>query len=133
MAPEVSTSQDYGFGCDVYSFAILLWEVCTLKKPFREITYVRSLNEQVVKGYKRPSVKSIPSSTLRDLLRRGWDKDASKRPSFSSIVHSLESEISSFHLGEPCDLSVGENLFGTSSRRWPRSHSRRIQAFEMSA
>ena len=34
MAPEVAQGQDYFYPADVYSFGILLWEVCSLVKPY---------------------------------------------------------------------------------------------------
>ena len=93
MAPEVATCQDYGFACDVYSISLVLWEICTLKKAFHDVKDIVAFNKEVVRGHKRPSTASISSLTLRDLLVRGWDRDASSRPSFSSIVKSLECEV----------------------------------------
>jgi hypothetical protein len=90
MAPEVATMQDYGFGCDVYSFSITLWEICTLKRAFGDVSDNLVFDADVVRGNKRPSIKSISSSVIGALLKQGWDKDPSKRPSFGCVVKSLE-------------------------------------------
>merc|ERR1712183_1116963 len=36
MAPEVAKEQPYNTSVDVYSFAILLWQICTLETPFND-------------------------------------------------------------------------------------------------
>ncbi len=93
--------QDYGFGCDVYSFSVMLWEIYTLRKPFDDVSDQLAFKEEVVRGTRRPSTKSISSVTIRNLLERGWSKDVSSRPSFSRIVTSLEYEISETHTTGP--------------------------------
>ena len=37
MAAEVRSGHGYGKEVDVYSFGILLWEMCALKKPFASV------------------------------------------------------------------------------------------------
>jgi serine/threonine protein kinase len=37
MAPEVARFEHYSFSCDVHAFAILLWEICTLERPYVSI------------------------------------------------------------------------------------------------
>ena len=93
IAPEVAALQKYGFGCDVYSFSIMLWEICTLKKPFEKVKNVAAFQEDVFQGAMRPSLKIVSSPSLRNLLKQGWTTNANERQSFSSIVKSLESEI----------------------------------------
>jgi serine/threonine protein kinase len=34
MAPEIANHQPYKEKCDVYSFALLAWQILTLHKPF---------------------------------------------------------------------------------------------------
>ena len=46
---------------DVYSFGILLWELCTLKKPFSQLKTIEAFRETVFKGNHRPNVKEIVS------------------------------------------------------------------------
>jgi serine/threonine protein kinase len=56
MAPEVANSKPYNATCDVYSFAILLWEIVALKTPFEQYT-PQSLRERVFnKLHKRPPI-----------------------------------------------------------------------------
>eukprot|EP00549_Striatella_unipunctata_P006841 CAMPEP_0118717740 /NCGR_PEP_ID=MMETSP0800-20121206/28346_1 /TAXON_ID=210618 ORGANISM="Striatella unipunctata, Strain CCMP2910" /NCGR_SAMPLE_ID=MMETSP0800 /ASSEMBLY_ACC=CAM_ASM_000638 /LENGTH=80 /DNA_ID=CAMNT_0006624549 /DNA_START=11 /DNA_END=250 /DNA_ORIENTATION=- len=55
MAPEVARSQPYGLGVDVYSFGILLWEICAMKKPFWGVTQ-KEFKQQVAIGGRRPAM-----------------------------------------------------------------------------
>lgn len=94
MAPEVATSQDYSFAADVYSFALLLWQICTLEVPYKKLTTVAEWFEHVVHSEKRPKCKPscIPSPLLGDLIQKAWSSRPSHRPSFDSICHKLKEE-----------------------------------------
>ena len=90
MAPEVVQSKDYSYPADVYSFAILLWEVCSLSKPFPEITSLKKLKKRVVLGHCRPSFNKICSSGVKELLKSCWQSVPEHRKSFSHILGDLE-------------------------------------------
>lgn len=45
MAPEIMRGDPYSTPADVYSFAVLLWEICTLQRP-----YARTLTSTLYKG-----------------------------------------------------------------------------------
>ena len=91
MAPEVARRSSYGKPCDVYSFAILLWETMALKIPFEGET--KDSHAIKVYGHRnyRPRIKSSWPSRLRQLLRACWSVDAYKRPSFDQIKKDLGS------------------------------------------
>merc|ERR1712238_488848 len=61
MAPEVGLGQGYGLPVDVYSFGILLWEICSLTKPFCKIKSAAEFHKTVFEKGSRPKVaKSWP-------------------------------------------------------------------------
>jgi serine/threonine protein kinase len=37
MAPEVLNEAEYNFKADIWSFGVLLYQLCTLKLPFADI------------------------------------------------------------------------------------------------
>lgn len=93
MSPENSGSDDYSFPADVYSFAILLWEVMTLEKPFEGMTS-KVFFHRVFKLGLRPKLdKRVGSKALQSFIRRCWDQSQDKRPSFKKITEVLESEV----------------------------------------
>merc|ERR1719217_394706 len=53
MAPEVIRHEPYNTACDVYSFAILAWEMLTYRVPFDNMMPVEAAFA-VAKGAKRP-------------------------------------------------------------------------------
>jgi serine/threonine protein kinase len=92
MAPEVARCDDYAFSADIYSFAILLWEICTLQTAFVDITGA-SVFSQIVHGGVRPAIRKIGTKSLRELLQASWHPNPDARPSFATIVAQLQLEV----------------------------------------
>jgi len=66
MAPEVVGGEEYGPPCDIWSLGVILYELCTLKKPFE----ARSLGELVLRissGKYQPLDQIIISSRASSL------------------------------------------------------------------
>jgi serine/threonine protein kinase len=92
MAPEVALSQEYGLSADAYSFTVCLWELCTLKTPFEHVK-LADHERLVCKGNLRPRVDyKCGSVRLRELLSNGWAQSPDSRPTFSTIVTTLDVE-----------------------------------------
>ena len=94
MAPEVAAYKDYGLAADVFSFAILLWEICALEPPPSppqgggETT--KALYKIIPRHWRRrPSLQKIAAIPVRKLLQQCWHDDPSQRPSFEEIVPQL--------------------------------------------
>lgn len=98
MAPEVVLCKHYGKPADVFSFSILLWEILALKQPFKGFDYEKHA-KLVVKRGKRPEVKKEWATLIRSVIKRGWDNDPSKRPTFDQICDSLAGEFSDLDQG----------------------------------
>ena len=94
ISPENALGHKCGLSCDVYSFAILFYEIITLQVPFSEIKLVAHFKEKVIRGRHRPDLTYVPSSLLQDLLNDSWDPNPTKRPSFSEIRCIMEEIIS---------------------------------------
>lgn len=90
MAPEVIKSQKYTEKADVFSFAIILWEIAAREPPYRNITGAQ-VSLDVVNNNLRPTIpKSTPESFAR-IMKVCWDKVPDKRPSFKEIIREIES------------------------------------------
>ena len=123
QSPESLTGNNSGLPSDVYSFGMLLWEIVTLKKIHkqqvggRRIGMGRSRSRSTTKEhYKhmiinrkwRPSLKSISSSHLRNLISKCWDDNPSKRPTFTQIRYELQDFIN-------CDVTAATRRLSSLS------------------
>lgn len=103
MAPEVARSEAYNLTADVYSFGLLLWQVCSLDLPYDGMNR-QDHSELVVYGNERPPLDSAWSTPLRILMKRAWEPDPSVRPSMDSIYKILKREICSLRDGDETGL-----------------------------
>lgn len=92
MSPEMAFAQDPSFPSDVYSFGVLLFEICTLQRPFKQFKDRSDFKEHVLLGDYRPSLSSIRSKSIKDVISKSWDPDQTKRPDMKSIVKVLRVE-----------------------------------------
>ncbi|CAN0195876.1 unnamed protein product, partial [Discosporangium mesarthrocarpum] len=92
MAPEVAESRPYNEKADVYSYAMVLWEMATLRKPYegmRKDEFYRL----VVRGSVRPPINKKWPSKLSALMQACWAEDMHKRPSFGEVGNQLQEMI----------------------------------------
>ena len=87
----------YGPGADIYSYAIVIWEVCTRRQPWAEITNpVFSKIVKKVKNGKRPRMtapeKDVSDQVvpgLRELMKECWSGVSGNRPTFEDCIERL--------------------------------------------
>ena len=103
MAPEVARSEPYNLTADVYSFGLLLWQVCSMDLPYDGMNR-QDHSELVVYGNERPPLDSSWSTPLRILMKRAWEPDPSVRPSMDSIYKILKREICALRDGDDTGL-----------------------------
>jgi serine/threonine protein kinase len=95
IAPEVTLGRPYNEKCDVFSFAILLYEIVSLKPPYNLATkkdYIR----KVVQGEKRPSIKPLWPMVIKEALKSSWSASPEERPSMKVICNLLQAELESY-------------------------------------
>lgn len=62
MANEVLANQRYSFSADIYSLAIVMWEICEASPPYPNCTNPTQIALAVVQHNLRPEIStSIPS------------------------------------------------------------------------
>lgn len=92
MAPEVATNQAYNISSDVYSWAIVSYELLSLEKPFDGWT--RDLHADLVcKRGLRPETNNtlhhIPSD-MKSILEQAWSPIPSNRGTMAQIGVQLQ-------------------------------------------
>merc|ERR1712087_194110 len=88
MAPEVLRHEPYDQKCDVYSFAILCWEMLTFRLPFEQKQPVQAAFAMALEG-QRPSIPAHCPPDVERLLERSWSEASEARPSFAQVCDEL--------------------------------------------
>mmetsp|Transcript_25684 Transcript_25684/g.44151 ORF Transcript_25684/g.44151 Transcript_25684/m.44151 type:complete len:202 (+) Transcript_25684:2-607(+) len=89
MAPEVHTGK-YNEKADVYSYAMVLFEIICYEVPFQELGPSEVTN--AVCSGARPSLDAVPPDCpdkLMELMISCWTQDPRSRPSFTQIRTAL--------------------------------------------
>ena len=108
MAPEVIRHEPYGTGCDVYSFAVLCWEMMSYSIPFPHHTPVEVALSVATKGL-RPELPAYVPNVVADLIKQCWQQDALLRPSFEQVCSRIDAIDCASALRELPD-SLGEKF-----------------------
>lgn len=88
MAPEILESCSYSKKSDVYAFGMTVYELFALQKPFEGHGMVKVMSD-VVQG-ERPIIPPSVDNSIRNLIKRCWDSNPEKRPTFSEILEFLQ-------------------------------------------
>ncbi|VFQ88285.1 unnamed protein product [Cuscuta campestris] len=87
VAPEIYRDDIFGRSVDVYSFAIILYEMMEGCPPFHPKLPEEAAKLLCIEG-KRPSfkTKSKYPPDLKELIEECWDPEPAVRPTFSQII-----------------------------------------------
>jgi len=89
MAPEVVSGQGhYSEKVDVYSYAIIAWELFTGDIPFKGMLPIQ-IAYRISQGERLLVPTSCPTALLQ-LFNSCWQQTAEKRPSFTQVLNYLE-------------------------------------------
>ncbi len=116
MAPEVAKGR-YGREVDVYSFAVILYEMLTGKVPFDGETTAEILMKHLTE---RPNLDPIPAK-LRPVFERALEKDPQRRtPDVTELARHFRAaaagaDVAEFARIQPWDADRNELNSGESS------------------
>jgi len=85
MAPEVLKTRTYTGKADVFSFGIILWEICTAQRPDRLMSDILA---GVTFIFPKVWYKQLPEIVY--LAKLCWQLNPAKRPSFAFISQKLQ-------------------------------------------
>uniref|UniRef100_A0A182SZ28 Protein kinase domain-containing protein n=1 Tax=Anopheles maculatus TaxID=74869 RepID=A0A182SZ28_9DIPT len=104
MAPECFQEDDYSIKSDIFSFAVLVWELFTnaIELPFKEQT-----DEEVITsaqtGKLEWKVAEKTPEALHKILTSCWSANPKERPSFSQLVVAIGNCLQSEYPKEPTE------------------------------
>ncbi|CAB4442932.1 unnamed protein product [Rhizophagus irregularis] len=89
IAPEVIVGREYTFASDIYSIAILMWEISSGQTPFINYEHENDIVMNIINGI-RPKI--VPGTPLeyKNLMKECWDADPLKRPDADALDTKME-------------------------------------------
>ncbi|GAB2289460.1 hypothetical protein Dimus_023769 [Dionaea muscipula] len=122
MAPELYSTvtlrqgekKHYNHKVDVYSFAIVLWELLHNKLPFQGMSNLQAAYAAAFKNV-RPGADDLPEE-LATILTSCWDEDPNARPNFTQIIQMLLRYLSTVAPPEPM---IPSRVFSTENKVLP--------------
>lgn len=139
-APEAIAFRKFTSASDVWSFGIVMWEVMS----YGERPYWTWSNQDVIKaiekGYRLPAPMDCPEA-IHQLMLDTWQKERSHRPTFASVVKTLDKliccpetlrKIATSPVHNPYSLDAPDVTSFTSVAEWLASikMSRYCESFE---
>nr|CAG8499023.1 5681_t:CDS:2 [Entrophospora candida] len=90
-APERLNGKEYTKASEIYSFAIVLWEIATNQLPFENITSKEELSTKIIIG-ERPTPRSVSGTPkkLQQMIEHGWCNRPNDRPTIEEMVPILD-------------------------------------------
>ena len=92
MSPEVMLAKPYNFSADTYSFAVLLYEITMLKKPYANMGREELIEKVTVERY-RPELptegRTVLPSSIRTYLSLAWSDNLRYRPTMEGTCGTL--------------------------------------------
>ncbi|KQK18836.1 probable serine/threonine-protein kinase SIS8 [Brachypodium distachyon] len=100
MAPEVLRNEPSDEKCDVFSYGVILWELCTLLQPWE------GMNPMQVVGavgfqQRRLDIPADVDPAVAEIIQRCWQTDPKMRPSFSEIMAALKRVLKNLSANQP--------------------------------
>ncbi|POG60725.1 kinase-like domain-containing protein [Rhizophagus irregularis DAOM 181602=DAOM 197198] len=89
IAPEIIVGRECTFASDIYSIAILMWEISSGQPPFINYEHDYDLAMNIINGI-RPKI--VPGTPLeyKNLMVQCWDADPLKRPDIYTFEKKME-------------------------------------------
>ena len=89
MSPEVIRHENYSLMTDVYSYAILVWQLVTHEIPFQPMSQLEAAGKVAIEDARPPLPPDTPE-LIKALIERCWSKYPDDRLPFSQIAIELK-------------------------------------------
>ena len=99
MAPELIVSNDYDNKVDVYSYAMILFEMNECVRAYKGLK-LNDIFTKVINNQLRPEFTDITPEPMQKLIRKCWAHNPDERPTFDEIFDVFAEGLVEF---EDCD------------------------------
>jgi serine/threonine protein kinase len=94
MAPEVAKEKPYNETVDVYSLAMMAWQIFAMQVPFSGYS-IAMHNEVVVEKGGRPKIETKWGTKVGSWMSKAWSPKISERPDMRASSKVFRDELSS--------------------------------------
>ncbi|GBC12314.2 kinase-like domain-containing protein [Rhizophagus irregularis DAOM 181602=DAOM 197198] len=108
IAPVVISGKQTTKASDIYSIAMLMWEISSGQPPFINYEHDYDLAMNIINGI-RPRIVSGTPLEYESLMKQCWDADPLKRPDAYTLCKKLY-EINLYYLNTTIVSEVNDNL-----------------------
>ncbi|KAL7492312.1 hypothetical protein ACHAWT_004944 [Skeletonema menzelii] len=105
MAPECLALESYNLKADIYSFAIIFWEMLSASQPYSFVKSREQLIRHVVQKDGRPQIDEKWPEKIKGMLESSFDKDIILRPKASLFYDIIRDEIKKIRNGNARGLN----------------------------
>src|SRR5207253_11162782 len=81
IAPEIISGKEYTFASDIYSIAMLMWEISSGQPPFINYEHENDIVMNIIYGI-RPKIVPVTPLEYKNLMKECWDANPLRRPDF---------------------------------------------------
>ena len=85
----------YGRPVDVYSFGVLLWQLCSKQRPFECIRTTDEFESRVFMGDYRPDIDNRWPTPVQNVMKHCWQQRPKSRPAMKvvkAVLNAMEEE-----------------------------------------
>lgn len=116
LAPEIWCGENTSKASDIFSFGIVLYEICTLRIPFSKARSIVQIKQMILSG-KRPSLKGIGNRWIESLISDCWSHNPDHRPTFYNIrvrLTEILREDNDWENGKKWESSISTTISSSS-------------------
>lgn len=96
MLPLPELGEPYNLSADIYSFAILFWELVALEKAFGKLSQEEH-KKTVIHGNDRPPLKREWRPAIHSILQNCWQRNPRERTSAKDLYNELREQVNMYY------------------------------------
>jgi serine/threonine protein kinase len=110
IAPEVISGKQTTKASDIYSVAMLMWEISFEQPPFMNYEHDYNLAISIINGMRPKIVSEIPLR-YKNLMEQCWNANPLERPSDTYTIVRIISDIMLYYRNNPNELPQPKTNF----------------------